>query len=448
MNEPVRTALAYSNAAYPKPSRYTTTTTAQAAVKTASETRSKGQWERWAERICTTTNSNAVASAMELATSAAFLPTLQALLKLAAKPDASEQTQATVRRALHVAGTALLILSNEGAASDDKHHSEHLLDTIESVLSSIVSMLSELCFQITAYLTHGSSSEAATSNTNRSSICMMTDAFQFVKIVISLCDQGYLTSTLRMNLLYEQLNLLACISCAFALQSTLEVLQQHSNSIKTNNANATTAGSSDDACLSGADSGDRHSLLAMMKANILALQSLQRDAHVTDDNSDRKSMNSNRIAQVLSIIQESVVGGDKVVSRTDSSLNHQHKEQVLLVYTSLKILSVLTAISKHFTVQLIEAHSVIALITSNVLNSSIYPDASVLATALTIIGQLARHSNDSELLSSTFQHDVLQCNTLGSDLCILLQHAEGAVRSKCCSLIGNLCKAGDWWLLS
>jgi hypothetical protein len=138
----------------------------------------------------------------------------------------------------------------------------------------------------------------------------------------------------------------------------------------------------------------------------------------------------------------------ELVSRTDSSLNHQHKKQVLLVYTSLKILSVLTAVSKHFTVQLIEAHSVITLITSNVLNSSIYPDAYMLATALTHIGQLARHSNDSELLSSTFQHDVLQCNTLGSDLCILLQHAEGAVRSKCCSLIGNLCKAGDWWLLS
>jgi hypothetical protein len=34
------------------------------------------------------------------------------------------------RRALHVAGTALLLLSNEGAASDDTHHSEHLLDTI------------------------------------------------------------------------------------------------------------------------------------------------------------------------------------------------------------------------------------------------------------------------------------------------------------------------------
>eukprot|EP00953_Heterococcus_sp_UTEX-ZZ885_P002237 1729-Heterococcus_DN1.PRE.1 len=374
----------------PKPSKYIATATT-AAVRTAVDTRSKGQWERWEERICTTSNSDAVASAIELTNSAAFLPTLQALLKLAAKPGASEHTQVTVRRALHVAGTALLILKNEGAASDNKHQSEHILGTIESVLSALVAMLCELSYSITAFLIHDRTGQEYT-----------------------------LTSTLRTNLLYEQLNLLACISCAYALQSTLEVLQQHSNSIDNNTANPTTGGSSDDAYKNDSDSDYRHSLLSVIQTNALALQILQRDAHVTDE----------------------------VVSRTDSSLNHQHKEQVLLVYTSLKILSVLTAISKHFTVQLIEAHSVIALITSNVLNSSIYPDASVLATALTIIGQLARHSNDSELLSSTFQHDVLQCNTLGSDLCILLQHAEGAVRSKCCSLIGNLCKAGDWWLLS
>jgi hypothetical protein len=109
------------------------------------------------------------------------------------------------------------------------------------------------------------------------------------------------------------------------------VLQQHSNSIKTNNANATTAGSSDDACLSGADSGDRHSLLAMMKSNTLALQSLQRDAHVTDDNSDSKFMNS--IVQVISIIQESVVGDDSKTSVGNISNADKivHMQQVGLI---------------------------------------------------------------------------------------------------------------------
>jgi hypothetical protein len=141
-----------------------------------------------------------------------------------------------------------------------------------------------------------------------------------------------------------------------------------------------------------------------------------------------------------------VIALTEVVVQNDSSSNHQHKERVLLVYASLKMLSVLTAISIHFTVQLIEAHSVIALIASNVLNSSIYSDTSMLTTALVLIGQLARHSNDSEHLSSTFQHDVLQCNALGPDLRRLLQHEEGAVRSKCCSLIGNLCKSGDFFL--
>jgi hypothetical protein len=81
----------------PKPSSYTATT----AAATTTDTRSKGQWERWEERICTITNSDAVASAIELVNSAAFLPTLQALLKLAAKPDASEHTQVIVRSDLH-----------------------------------------------------------------------------------------------------------------------------------------------------------------------------------------------------------------------------------------------------------------------------------------------------------------------------------------------------------
>jgi hypothetical protein len=86
------------------------------------------------------------------------------------------------------------------------------------------------------------------------------------------------------------------------------VLQQHSNTIDNNNANATTAGIADDASRSDSANDYSQSLLAVIQTNALALQSVQRVAHVTDVNIDRSS--TDRIVKVLSIIQQSLTGGD------------------------------------------------------------------------------------------------------------------------------------------
>jgi hypothetical protein len=140
-----------------------------------------------------------------------------------------------------------------------------------------------------------------------------------------------------------------------------------------------------------------------------------------------------------------VIALTEIVSQYCCSIHHHSDQHDTLVYVSLKVISVLNLISQHFTVQLIEAHAVTALLTSNILKSTM--EAPVLATALTVTGQLARHSSiDSNLHGSEFQKDILQYNSIGSDLRELLQHDDGAVRSKCCSLIGNLCKASDWFM--